>query len=61
MNPTIREKNAILLVHPPVAKACEPPGGPARLAGAMVLVAEGGDGEVRISLGDGEPPTRGPR
>ena len=33
MNPTIREENAILLVHPPAAKACEAPGGPARLAG----------------------------
>jgi radical SAM superfamily enzyme YgiQ (UPF0313 family) len=28
-------KQAILLVHPPLAKACEPPGGPARLAGAL--------------------------
>jgi len=27
--------SAILLVHPPLAKACEPPGGPARLAGAL--------------------------
>jgi len=35
MNPTIREENTILLVHPPVAKACEAPGGPARLAGAL--------------------------
>ena len=35
MNPTIREENAILLVHPPAAKACEAPGGPARLAGSL--------------------------
>jgi hypothetical protein len=35
MNPTIREENTILLVHPPAAKACEAPGGPARLAGAL--------------------------
>ncbi|MHB8829238.1 MAG: B12-binding domain-containing radical SAM protein, partial [Syntrophales bacterium] len=26
---------SILLVYPPLAKACEPPGGPARLAGAL--------------------------
>lgn len=26
----------ILLIHPPVAKACEAPGGPARLAGALL-------------------------
>jgi hypothetical protein len=27
--------NGIILIHPPMAKACEPPGGPARLAGAL--------------------------
>ena len=26
----------ILLIHPPVAKACEAPGGPVRLAGALL-------------------------
>ncbi len=29
------DSRAILLVHPPAAKACEPPGGPARLACAL--------------------------
>lgn len=29
------EEGGILLIHPPVTKACEPPGGPARLAGAL--------------------------
>ena len=28
-------KKGILLIHPPTAKACEAPGGPARLAGAL--------------------------
>ena len=27
--------NSILLIHPPEAKACEAPGGPARLAGSL--------------------------
>jgi hypothetical protein len=31
----IRKEKGILLVHPPVAKACEAPGGLARLAGAL--------------------------
>lgn len=35
MNRPIREEKKLLLVHPPVAKACEAPGGPARLAGAL--------------------------
>ena len=35
MNPEIRKENSILLIHPPTAKACEAPGGPARLAGAL--------------------------
>ena len=29
------DSQAILLIHPPLAKASEPPGGPARLAGAL--------------------------
>jgi hypothetical protein len=32
--PTLRY-NAFLLIHPPAAKACEAPGGPMRLAGAL--------------------------
>lgn len=35
MNQTIRKEKGVLLVHPPVAKACEAPGGLARLAGAL--------------------------
>jgi hypothetical protein len=35
MNPGIGMENGILLIHPPAAKACEAPGGPARLAGAL--------------------------
>ncbi|MBU2234244.1 MAG: hypothetical protein KKE49_01195, partial [Proteobacteria bacterium] len=35
MNPEIRKENSILLIHPPTAKACEAPGGSARLAGAL--------------------------
>jgi len=35
MNPEIRKENSILLIHPPTAKACEAPGGTARLAGAL--------------------------
>jgi radical SAM superfamily enzyme YgiQ (UPF0313 family) len=35
MNRNIRKKKGILLIHPPVAKACEAPGGLARLAGAL--------------------------
>ena len=35
MNPKIRKEKGILLIHPPAAKACEAPGGPARLAGAL--------------------------
>jgi len=27
--------NALLLIHPPLAKGCEPPGGPAKLVGAL--------------------------
>ena len=32
----IREKKGVLLVHPPMTKACEAPGGPARLAEALL-------------------------
>ena len=35
MNRNIGEGKGILLIHPPAAKACEGPGGPARLAGAL--------------------------
>ena len=35
MNPENRRENSILLIQPPAAKACEAPGGPARLAGAL--------------------------
>jgi hypothetical protein len=35
MNRDIRDAKGILLVHPPAAKACEAPGGLARLAGAL--------------------------
>ncbi len=35
MNRGIRKEKGILLVHPPAAKACEAPGGLARLAGAL--------------------------
>ena len=35
MKSGIGEATGILIVHPPTAKACEPPGGPARLAGAL--------------------------
>jgi hypothetical protein len=35
MNPGIGTKNSILLVHPPAAKACEAPGGAARLSGTL--------------------------
>jgi hypothetical protein len=35
MNRDIRKKRGILLVYPPAAKACEAPGGLARLAGAL--------------------------
>jgi len=35
MNRGIRKQKGILLVHPPAAKACEAPGGLARLAGAL--------------------------
>jgi hypothetical protein len=32
----IRKEKGILLIHPPTAKACEAPGGPVRLAGALL-------------------------
>ncbi len=35
MNRNSGEGEGILLIHPPAAKACEAPGGPARLAGAL--------------------------
>jgi hypothetical protein len=35
MTGTIGEGKGILIIHPPAAKACEAPGGPARLAGAL--------------------------
>jgi hypothetical protein len=35
MDPGTVMENGILLIHPPVAKACEAPGGPARLAGSL--------------------------
>jgi hypothetical protein len=35
MNPENGKRNSILLVHPPVAKACEAPGGVARLSGTL--------------------------
>ena len=35
MDPGIVMENGILLIHPPAAKACETPGGPARLAGSL--------------------------
>ena len=35
MNRDIRKEKGILLIHPPAAKACEAPGGLARLAGAL--------------------------
>ncbi|MCX5838571.1 MAG: radical SAM protein [Deltaproteobacteria bacterium] len=35
MDPGILMENGILLIHPPAAKACEAPGGPARLMGAL--------------------------
>ena len=30
-----KKTTGVLLIHPPLAKACEPPGGPARLLGAL--------------------------
>jgi hypothetical protein len=36
MNVEIRKEKGFLLIHPPVAKACETAGGPARLAGALL-------------------------
>jgi hypothetical protein len=35
MNPECGKENALLLIHSPTAKACEAPGGLARLAGAL--------------------------
>jgi len=35
MNPEVGKQNSLLIIHPPAAKACEAPGGPARLAGAL--------------------------
>jgi hypothetical protein len=35
MNREKRPQKGILLIHPPAAKACEAPGGPARLAGSL--------------------------
>jgi len=36
MNLKIRKEKGVLLINPPTAKACEAPGGPARLAGALL-------------------------
>ena len=35
MDNTSSDKPSVLLIHPPVAKPCEPPAGVARLAGAL--------------------------
>ena len=35
MNRNSGAGEGIVLIHPPAAKACEAPGGPARLAGAL--------------------------
>jgi hypothetical protein len=35
MKPESGEAKGLLLIHPPMSKACEAPGGPARLAGAL--------------------------
>ena len=35
MNPNSGRGEGIVLIHPPAAKACEAPGGPARLAGVL--------------------------